>query len=345
MALSHPELLALLAAKIRSAGAGGLTTAQDVRDFETEVLDAIFDYDAALATMISDGLAAKVAKTGSVDETITGVKTFSSIPVLPASSPTTDNQAVRKKYVDDLIAALVPGDLAFNSNRAITREVLGLQGVNLGKSTLLDTIEELLFPVEAPLMAISQTTDEHEYGDTSNISVSYTATKKTNPITGITIGGSSVTVVDGNTQSGTKNIAKNAATNNVITSSVTDGTNSRAGNTITNYVRAKIRIGATPKDGTGAVILDADINGLPAYSATDRAIEKFGVVIPASNYLIVALPTSFGDPTFFVNGMLFNSIYKARSNSAFVNSFGYSMNFDVWVSKLFATGTISVKLI
>lgn len=35
------------------------------------------------------------------DETIADIKTFSSIPVLPASDPTTDNQAVRKAYVDD----------------------------------------------------------------------------------------------------------------------------------------------------------------------------------------------------------------------------------------------------
>jgi len=33
-------------------------------------------------------------------QTIAGVKTFSSIPVLPASDPTTDNQAARKAYVD-----------------------------------------------------------------------------------------------------------------------------------------------------------------------------------------------------------------------------------------------------
>ena len=37
------------------------------------------------------------------DETIAGIKTFSSIPVLPGSDPTTDNQAVRKYYVDNLI--------------------------------------------------------------------------------------------------------------------------------------------------------------------------------------------------------------------------------------------------
>ncbi len=39
------------------------------------------------------------------DQTIAGIKTFSSIPVLPASNPTTDNQAARKAYVDALVAA------------------------------------------------------------------------------------------------------------------------------------------------------------------------------------------------------------------------------------------------
>jgi len=34
-------------------------------------------------------------------QTITGIKTFGSIPVLPASDPTSDNQSARKSYVDD----------------------------------------------------------------------------------------------------------------------------------------------------------------------------------------------------------------------------------------------------
>jgi hypothetical protein len=52
-----------------------------------------------------------VTKTGS--QTIDGVKTFSSIPILPATNPTSANQAVRKAYVDSLIggggASSLPG--------------------------------------------------------------------------------------------------------------------------------------------------------------------------------------------------------------------------------------------
>ena len=39
-------------------------------------------------------------------QTVAGVKTFSAIPVLPASNPTTDNQAARKAYVDSKISGL-----------------------------------------------------------------------------------------------------------------------------------------------------------------------------------------------------------------------------------------------
>lgn len=49
--------------------------------------------------------AAVVKLTG--DQSVAGIKTFSSIPVLPASNPTTDNQATRKLYVDTLDGANV----------------------------------------------------------------------------------------------------------------------------------------------------------------------------------------------------------------------------------------------
>ena len=36
------------------------------------------------------------------DQTVAGIKTFTSIPVLPASNPTTSNQMVRKAYADSI---------------------------------------------------------------------------------------------------------------------------------------------------------------------------------------------------------------------------------------------------
>lgn len=63
----------------------GIETAADVTD----------------ATNVS--AAGAVMKTG--NETVAGVKTFSSFPVSPSSAPTTDYQLANKKYVDDAITA------------------------------------------------------------------------------------------------------------------------------------------------------------------------------------------------------------------------------------------------
>ncbi|MEW6658160.1 MAG: tail fiber domain-containing protein [Thermodesulfobacteriota bacterium] len=52
-----------------------------------------------------------VAKSG--DQSIDGVKTFTTIPIGPASNPTTDNQLARKAYVD-LMLPLAGGNMAGN---------------------------------------------------------------------------------------------------------------------------------------------------------------------------------------------------------------------------------------
>lgn len=72
---------------VRTTAAGGSTTAPS--------------QEAA----VGDALAGKVATTG--NETIAGVKTFSSSPILP--TPTTDMQGATKKYVDDNAGVLPSG--------------------------------------------------------------------------------------------------------------------------------------------------------------------------------------------------------------------------------------------
>lgn len=61
------------------------------------------EIEAKLTGAITSHTHAYVGTSG--NETIAGTKTFSTIPVLPASNPTTDNQAARKKYVDDGLSA------------------------------------------------------------------------------------------------------------------------------------------------------------------------------------------------------------------------------------------------
>jgi len=62
-------------------------------------------------------------KTYNAEQSIHGIKTFTQIPILPSISPTTDNQAVRKKYVDDNISSAVGGDIKGTVNSGTGTDV------------------------------------------------------------------------------------------------------------------------------------------------------------------------------------------------------------------------------
>ena len=53
-------------------------------------------------------------------QTITGTKTFGSIPVLPASNPTTANQSTRKAYVDTKVSKAANGTLTLSASGTTT---------------------------------------------------------------------------------------------------------------------------------------------------------------------------------------------------------------------------------
>lgn len=59
------------------------------------------------------------------DQTIGGVKTHTSIPVLPASDPTTANQAVRKAYIDGLMSVSAQQTVTLEGSKSLRYRKLG----------------------------------------------------------------------------------------------------------------------------------------------------------------------------------------------------------------------------
>jgi hypothetical protein len=79
-------------------------------------------FDGTTGKLLADsGIVLTALVRTSDDQTVGGVKTFSSIPVLPGSDPTTSNQAVRKAYADSLVAA--------KSNKVV--EIVGASDASL----------------------------------------------------------------------------------------------------------------------------------------------------------------------------------------------------------------------
>lgn len=107
------------------------------------------DINAELSALASDISAldgAAVKKTG--DQSVAGVKTFTSIPVLPASNPTTDNQATRKAYVDTKGALEKVGvgkyaNLTYENYQLLFGVAAGAWETNNGSPTYRNTILKL----------------------------------------------------------------------------------------------------------------------------------------------------------------------------------------------------------
>lgn len=81
-----------------------------------------------------------VVKTG--NQTIAGIKTFSSIPVLTSSDPTADDEAARKLYVDNVVQMV----------NTITGAVAGADSTNI---TYDDTIPQITEGTEYMTLAIT----------------------------------------------------------------------------------------------------------------------------------------------------------------------------------------------
>ncbi len=219
---------------------------------------------------------------------------------------------------DTEITDLQTADL-FNGARPITRAVTGLNGVTPGGTSLKDFIEKTFYPAVAPTISMSGG-NIRELGSSNAVTINWSVTKGTNPITSITIAGNVITPT-GNNQSGSivVNITQNIDT--VLSGSVTWQNKRYWGKVATN---------GAPSDATILALTGAGV-GAGSELSTTRAKTYTGIN-GAGQYLIFAFPTSFGTPSFTVNGLPNTAFTKIRANSAFTNASGYTTNYDVWLS-------------
>lgn len=242
---------------------------------------------------------------------------------------------------------LAVNDLAFDSTAAVKRPIPGLQGVSLGKTGILATLQELLYPVISPIVSLSLSITQFEYGDNSNIIASWGVTRTDEPILTIQVGVNSIAGVTGNTQNGTQAITKDGTSPvNVLLVATTATRNANVSRTAA--ASRKIRVGASNKNGTTASMLDSDLNALSGFYSSSKSLTPQTIIIGESQYLVIEIPTLFtggNTPIFKINGFVNNAFTKVRSNNTFVNSFGFADLVDVFVSNAFSTGTITVEIV
>lgn len=158
------------------------------------------DEDGNEVQITSGGILKSLNLTGV--QTAAGIKTFGSIPVLPASNPTANNQATRKKYVVDQIASNITGlsqikVSTYTGNGSTTQAITGVgfqpdivlimphrgnpDAISVIKTSAMGTYSKFFNDLGAYLndAIISLDTDGFTVGDVTGSAVDYNANGRT----------------------------------------------------------------------------------------------------------------------------------------------------------------------
>ena len=224
-----------------------------------------------------------------------------------------------------------------------------LSGIPAGSTFSVATMQEmwdkLLYPYVYPYAALSGG-DTREFGSSNVVNLSWTATKNTKTLTFITLkkNGGSIqnVVVTGNTQTGS--YATTAVTNTDTTFSIdvvdnNTPTPSTATASSSVYWSNAIYWGKT---STFALPSMAIVGSKPAWadgagisvgkSLSGTKSGSYNGINGAGQYLVFAWPSSYGTPTFTINGLPNTAWTKIGTSISFTNMNSYVNTYDVWIS-------------
>ena len=265
----------------------------------------------------------------------------------------------------EIIAASAASTSMFFQNDEPTLEKIG--GIPAGSSfptpqTFQDMFDLLLYPYIAPVASIfiDGGVTRREYGASPAVTLNWTATKKSKPITSIVVNGTNISVVNGTTQTGTRPVLGSyitsppASTINTFSINVGDGDNTTTSSTTLQWMN-KIYWGTidltsignpnlTLNPGSASIInitratilaLDGAGVGLGSDLATSKN-KTYNQIDGNGKYLIFAWPSSVVGataPSFTVGGFNVNLFKNVKTAWSFMNNTNnFTTNYEVWVS-------------
>ena len=231
--------------------------------------------------------------------------------------------------------------------------VTSVGGLNSGSTfnniSIQDLLDNMLYPYVMPTFSLSSNPSILEYGNTQTVTLNWYLTIKKNSVISATIFRTTQAPYSTptNTNSGSVTATPTINVTNTFTYSVNDynSSNSTGGtNTATTQVTwQNKRFWGT--FSTFTLPNNAQILALNSELSNTRVQNRSGIN-GGGNYLVFAWPTSFGTPTFTVNGLNVNTFTKLGSSISFTNAYGYSATpYDVWFSNTQQNSAIASFLI
>lgn len=230
----------------------------------------------------------------------------------------------------------------------LTPTVVSIGGIQTGStfsnSTMKQMWDLLLYPYVAPLITLSASNLIGEFGGGQQITLNYSVYKKSDTITSIKLyrNASLLSTFTGapftSNQIGSTVSTAVALTNTTFTLTADDGTSTSSTSVIFNwysavYIGTYFTFSAPPMTIVGVQpswANGASINS--GKSVTSSFVGSYDGIDGNGEYLVFAWPSSYGYPTFKVDGIVNTAFTKIIDAQPHTNVNGYITNYDVWMS-------------
>lgn len=226
-------------------------------------------------------------------------------------------------------------------------------GVSAGSTfsniTYQQLLDVLFYPYVAPTLTLSSSNSILEYGNSQSVTLSWKVIQGKNSIVTADVSGpvgSPTTIVSlpstfGASTSGTTTLTPQTNVLSIFTFSVDDTVVSPSSgglNFATVSVSWSSRIYWGVSSTTSSVTLSSEVIGLTGASVGSGSqisltrVKNYDGINGSGGYLMFSWPSSYGTPSFLVNGAISNAFSKVNTSFSLTNSFGYNTTYDVWKS-------------
>lgn len=248
----------------------------------------------------------------------------------------------------EIIASQSASASVYYTNLTPTPVTVGgvVAGSTFSNKSMTEMWNMLLYPYVAPISSMSLSPTHKELGDSNQIALIYTATKKTNNISSIVIsspGGVTYTLPGApfsTSQSGSRIVNATQNVGSAFSLTVSDSTSTVVSSSYFNWYNA-VYWGKTPTFSTPDMTI---VSTKPSWadgassgtgkSLTNTKNATYNGINGSGQYLVFAWPTNFGQPTFTVNGLINTAFTKIATGVSHTNMHGYvnPNGYDIWIT-------------
>ena len=245
------------------------------------------------------------------------------------------------------------GNNAFDSNRTTTRS--GIPAVNVGGMTVQQFLEGYFFPSVLPNASITGGVTRY-FGNNTPFTLNWTATRRTLPLTSITVNGLAVPSgffiglpQNGSLSSGTTATITNPNTNQNYNITVTTASESVNASTSVVFSHKRYFYGDNQNLLDDGLFNDVgrsnnvnihDVGGQSEF-ATTKVKSAFAITL-SGQFFYYVYPLSFGAAAFTING-LSNTDFSFK-DFTFTNPFGFATTFRMYRSNNILNGTFNIAV-